>query len=125
MGEAEPVIRLLQRVDFAAPLRLEPFLFMRQHLHFVGMFEEELQMELNESPQSFLRIAKRSQCLPRRLQHGLEGMTLDEIEQVFLAGKVVVEPRQAHSGGAREVTHGRLVIASGAEHGGRLAQDFR
>lgn len=104
MREAESVISSLKGVDFAAPLRLQPFLFMSQHLHFVGMFEEELEMKVNEGSQSFFRVVQRFECRTRRLQHGLEGMALDEIKQVLLAGEVVVESRQTHPGGARDVT---------------------
>ena len=104
MREAESVISSLKGVDFAAPLRLQPFLLMRQHLHLVGVFEEELEVELNESSQSFFRVVQRLQCRPRRLQHGPEGVALDEIKQVLLAGEVVVESRQTHPGGARDVT---------------------
>ena len=121
--KAKPVICLLDRLELAAQLILERFLFVRQNFHFVGVLEKEPEVQLDKSAQPLLGIIGFCQGHARLGEKRLKSMTLDEIQQLFFALEIVVESRETHAGRARNIADRSAMVTARAENFGGSAQN--
>src|SRR4051794_33702978 len=85
-------------------------------------------MAIDEGAQALLRIANGGKAFISARQQCHEGVLLDQVEQLFLALEVVIQPGQAGSRFTRDVADGSGVVAllaedasSGGEYGGEAA----
>src|SRR5690242_4456895 len=97
---------------------------MGEHLHGFLVGQKILQVVLDEDAHPLLGIVHPFQALTQALQNGGERVFLDQIKQLFLRIKVVVQPGQGHAAGARKVAHGSAFVALLAEHLGSMLQDL-
>src|SRR5258708_8519954 len=69
------------------------------------------EMILNKNPKLLDRIDIIRQPLVQTLEHAPEAVILDQEEQFFFRLAVMIKPREADPGGARDVAHrGRVIV---------------
>ena len=109
----------------AAVAVLQDLVLVRQDLHRLLVGEEILEVIQDEDANALFGIGDAFQPRTQALDDGRKGVLLNQVEQLFLGFEVVVQPGQRHAAGAREVAHGRALVALLVEHIGRVRQDFR
>lgn len=95
---------------------------MGQNFHLAGVLDEVSQVQRHESPKLLLGIVNRSERPPRVSEKGLQGVALNQVEELLFARKIIVETGKADARGAGYVANGGAMVTARPKDRGRLAK---
>src|ERR1700675_2942615 len=108
---SERVIAALDGLHLFAVGVAEGVFFVREDLHLVGMRKEIFDVVEDEEAEAFYGFMDAVEPGPDAFVDKGKGCALNEIEEMVLAFKVVVEAREGNTGGTADIAHGGALKA--------------
>jgi hypothetical protein len=107
----EGVIAALNGLNFVVVRVTERIFLVGKDLHFVGMGEEVFDVVEDEEAEALSGLVDALEPRPDAFENKRKGCTLNEIEEMLLVFKIIVEASEGDTGGAADIAHGGALKA--------------